>query len=107
MCEQPLAGGTADDIAKEAEFFSCGTNDLTQTTFGLSRDDAGRFLPFYVEHGLLSEDPFQVLDQGGVGKLIEMAVKLGRNTRRDLKIGICGEHGGGASALKVCRPAGT
>ncbi len=106
MIELPRAAVTADDIAKEAEFFSFGTNDLTQTTFGLSRDDAGRFLPFYVEHGLLSEDPFQVLDQDGVGKLIEMAVKLGRNTRRDLKVGICGEHGGEPSSVKFCHRTG-
>jgi len=106
MIELPRAALTADDIAKEAEFFSFGTNDLTQTTFGLSRDDAGRFLPFYVEHGLLSEDPFQCLDQVGVGKLIEMAVKLGRSTRRDLKIGICGEHGGETSSVKFCHRVG-
>jgi len=106
MIELPRAALTADDIAKEAEFFSFGTNDLTQTTFGLSRDDAGRFLPFYVEHGLLSEDPFQSIDQAGVGKLIEMAVKLGRNTRRDLKVGICGEHGGEPSSVKFCHRTG-
>jgi len=106
MIELPRAALTADDIAKEAEFFSFGTNDLTQTTFGLSRDDAGRFLPFYVEHGLLSEDPFQCLDQEGVGKLVEMAVKLGRSTRRDLKIGICGEHGGETSSVKFCHRVG-
>ena len=106
MIELPRAAVTADEIAKEAEFFSFGTNDLTQTTFGLSRDDAGRFLPFYVEHGLLAEDPFQVLDQGGVGKLIEMAVKLGRKTRHDLKIGICGEHGGEPSSVKFCHRMG-
>ena len=106
MIELPRAALTADDIAKEAEFFSFGTNDLTQTTFGLSRDDAGRFLPFYVEHGLLAEDPFQCLDQVGVGKLVEMAVKLGRSTRRDLKIGICGEHGGETSSVKFCHRVG-
>jgi len=106
MIELPRAAVTADEIAKEAEFFSFGTNDLTQTTFGLSRDDAGRFLPFYVEHGLLSDDPFQVLDQAGVGKLVEMAVKLGRGTRRDLKIGICGEHGGEPSSVKFCHRVG-
>ena len=106
MIELPRAAVTADEIAKEAEFFSFGTNDLTQTTFGLSRDDAGRFLPFYVEHGLLPEDPFQSLDQGGVGKLVEMAVKLGRKTRHDLKIGICGEHGGEPSSVKFCHRVG-
>ncbi len=106
MIELPRAALTADDIAKEAEFFSFGTNDLTQTTFGLSRDDAGRFLPLYVESGILAEDPFQVLDQAGVGKLIEMAVRLGRGTRHDLKIGICGEHGGEPSSVKFCHHAG-
>jgi len=106
MIELPRAALTADEIAKQAEFFSFGTNDLTQTTFGLSRDDAGRFLPFYVEHGILMDDPFQVLDQVGVGKLVEMAVKLGRSTRHDLKVGICGEHGGEPSSVKFCHRAG-
>src|SRR5712691_1112168 len=106
MIELPRAALTADAIAKEAEFFSFGTNDLTQTTFGLSRDDAGRFLPFYVEHGILTDDPFQVLDQAGVGKLIEMAVKLGRSTRRDLKVGICGEQGGERSSVAFCERMG-
>ena len=106
MIELPRAALTADEIAKEAEFFSFGTNDLTQTTFGLSRDDAGRFLPFYVEHGLLKDDPFQVLDQDGVGKLMELAVKLGRTTRSDLKVGICGEHGGEPSSVKFCHRVG-
>ena len=106
MIELPRAALTADEIAKEAEFFSFGTNDLTQTTFGLSRDDAGRFLPFYVEHGLLKDDPFQVLDQDGVGKLMELAVKLGRTTRSDLKVGICGEHGGEPSSVKFCHRLG-
>jgi pyruvate,orthophosphate dikinase len=104
--EPYLLGTMIDEIAKEADFFSFGTNDLTQTTFGLSRDDAGRFLPFYVEHGILSEDPFQSLDQAGVGKLVEMAVKLGRGVRRDLKIGICGEHGGEPSSVKFCHRVG-
>jgi pyruvate, orthophosphate dikinase len=106
MIELPRAALTADDIAKEAEFFSFGTNDLTQTTFGLSRDDAGRFLPFYVEAGILNDDPFQVLDQEGVGKLMELAVKLGRGTRNELKVGICGEHGGEPSSVKFCHHAG-
>ncbi len=106
MIEVPRAALTADDIAKEAEFFSFGTNDMTQMTFGLSRDDAGRFLPFYIEGGILAEDPFQVLDQEGVGKLIEVAVRLGRGTRQDLKIGICGEHGGEPSSVKFCHHAG-
>src|SRR5438270_729501 len=103
MIELPRAALTADEIAKEADFFSFGTNDLTQTTFGLSRDDAGRFLPFYIEHGILKDDPFQVLDQDGVGKLIELAVRLGRGSRNELKIGICGEHGGEpADDLRRC-----
>jgi pyruvate,orthophosphate dikinase len=106
MIELPRAALTADEIAKEAEFFSFGTNDLTQTTFGLSRDDAGRFLPFYVESGILKDDPFQVLDQDGVGRLIEVAVKLGRGTRPELKVGICGEHGGESSSVKFCHHAG-
>ena len=106
MIELPRAALTADEIAKEADFFSFGTNDLTQTTFGLSRDDAGRFLPFYVERGILPEDPFQVLDQEGVGKLMEMAVRLGRGTRTDLKVGICGEHGGEPASVKFCHRVG-
>jgi pyruvate,orthophosphate dikinase len=106
MIELPRAALTADEIAKQADFFSFGTNDLTQTTFGLSRDDAGRFLPFYVEHGLLQDDPFQVLDQEGVGKLIELAVRLGRSSRNDLKIGICGEHGGEPASVKFCHRVG-
>src|SRR2546427_811958 len=106
MIELPRAALTADEIAKEADFFSFGTNDLTQTTFGLSRDDAGRFLPFYVEHGILPEDPFQVLDQEGVGKLMEIAVRLGRGTRTDLKVGICGEHGGEPASVKFCHRVG-
>ncbi|HKW42500.1 MAG TPA: pyruvate, phosphate dikinase [Gemmatimonadales bacterium] len=106
MIELPRAALTADEIARVAEFFSFGTNDLTQTTFGLSRDDAGRFLPWYVEHGILKDDPFQVLDQEGVGKLIEMAVRLGRAARSDLKVGICGEHGGEPTSVKFCHRAG-
>src|SRR3989441_1110479 len=106
MIELPRAALTADEIAKEADFFSFGTNDLTQTTFGLSRDDAGRFLPFYVERGILPEDPFQVLDQEGVGKLMEIAVRLGRGTRTDLKVGICGEHGGEPASVKFCHRIG-
>ncbi|HYK83436.1 MAG TPA: pyruvate, phosphate dikinase [Gemmatimonadales bacterium] len=106
MIELPRAALTADEIAKEAEFFSFGTNDLTQTTFGLSRDDAGRFLPLYVERGILQDDPFQVLDQAGVGKLIEIAVRLGRGTRPELKIGICGEHGGDPDSVKFCHHVG-
>ncbi|MFL5403346.1 MAG: pyruvate, phosphate dikinase [Gemmatimonadales bacterium] len=106
MIELPRAALTADEIAREAQFFSFGTNDLTQTTWGLSRDDAGRFLPFYLEHGVVEDDPFQVLDQAGVGKLIAMACELGRRTRPDLKLGICGEHGGEPSAVAFCDKLG-
>ena len=106
MIELPRAALTADDIATEADFFSFGTNDLTQTTFGLSRDDAGRFLPHYLEKGLLAEDPFQVLDRKGVGKLISWAVRDGRATRADLKIGICGEHGGEPQSIAFCHHVG-
>jgi pyruvate,orthophosphate dikinase len=106
MIELPRAALTADEIAKSAEFFSFGTNDLTQTTFGLSRDDAGRFLPNYVEHGILPDDPFQVLDQNGVGKLIAIAVTAGRSVRPQLKVGICGEHGGEPRSVKFCHSIG-
>jgi pyruvate, orthophosphate dikinase len=106
MIELPRAALTADRIARVAEFFSFGTNDLTQTTFGLSRDDSGRFLPFYVENKIFKDDPFQVLDQEGVGKLVEMAVQLGRQTRSDLKVGICGEHGGEPSSVMFCHRIG-
>ncbi|MGD0484901.1 MAG: pyruvate, phosphate dikinase, partial [Gemmatimonadales bacterium] len=106
MIELPRAALTADEIAGAAEFFSFGTNDLTQTTFGLSRDDAGRFLPFYAEQGLLPADPFQQLDQVGVGKLIKMGIDLGRGARKDLKVGICGEHGGDPSSVMFCHRVG-
>ena len=106
MIELPRAALTADRVARVAEFFSFGTNDLTQTTFGLSRDDAGRFLPFYVEQGILPDDPFQTLDQEGVGKLIELAVQLGRSTNPKLKIGICGEHGGDPRSVEFFHRAG-
>jgi pyruvate,orthophosphate dikinase len=102
MIELPRAALTADEIAREAQFFSFGTNDLTQTTWGLSRDDAGRFLPYYIEHGVVEDDPFQVLDQAGVGKLISMACDLGRRTRADLKLGLCGEHGGEPASVTFC-----
>jgi pyruvate,orthophosphate dikinase len=102
MIELPRAALTADELAREAQFFSFGTNDLTQTTWGLSRDDAGRFLPYYLEHGVIEDDPFQVLDQAGVGKLMQMASELGRRTRPDLKLGICGEHGGDPAAVAFC-----
>src|SRR4051812_29263184 len=106
MIELPRAALTADEIATKAEFFSFGTNDLTQTAFGLSRDDAGRFLPNYVEHGILPDDPFQVLDQNGVGKLIGIAVTAGRSVRPQLKVGICGEHGGEPRSVKFCHTIG-
>jgi pyruvate,orthophosphate dikinase len=106
MIELPRAALTADRIAESAEFFSFGTNDLTQTTFGLSRDDAGRFLPNYVERGILADDPFQVLDQEGVGKLIEYAITQGRKTRETLKVGICGEHGGEPRSIAFCHTIG-
>jgi pyruvate,orthophosphate dikinase len=102
MIELPRAALTADEIAREAQFFSFGTTDLTQTTWGLSRDDAGKFLPYYLEHGVIEDDPFQVLDQAGVGKLIAMACDLGRRTRPDLKLGLCGEHGGEPSSVAFC-----
>jgi pyruvate,orthophosphate dikinase len=106
MIELPRAALTADKIAAEAEFFSFGTNDLTQTTFGMSRDDAGKFLPKYVEQKLLAEDPFQVLDQEGVGQLVRMGVERGRSTRPGMKTGICGEHGGEAASVKFCHNTG-
>ncbi|MBC7963016.1 MAG: pyruvate, phosphate dikinase [Steroidobacteraceae bacterium] len=106
MIELPRAALTADEIAVEAEFFSFGTNDLTQTTFGLSRDDAGKFLPFYVDNGILPEDPFISLDQTGVGKLVKMACELGRATRADIKLGICGEHGGDPASVIFCHNIG-
>jgi pyruvate, orthophosphate dikinase len=106
MIELPRAALLAGDIAGTAEFFSFGTNDLTQTTLGLSRDDAGRFLPSYVEKGIFPEDPFQVLDQEGVGRLIRMAVDEGRRTRAALKVGICGEHGGDPKSVKFCHRIG-
>ncbi len=106
MIELPRAALTADAIAAEAEFFSFGTNDLTQTTYGLSRDDAGKFLPYYVEKELYPNDPFVALDQVGVGMLVKMGCEKGRATRPDLKLGICGEHGGEASSVKFCHRIG-
>jgi len=102
MIEVPRAAITADKIAEEAEFFSFGTNDLTQMTFGFSRDDAGRFIKEYEEKKILEKDPFQQIDRQGVGKLMEIAVDLGLKTRKDLKLGICGEHGGEASSIEFC-----
>ena len=106
MIEVPRAALTADRIAEVAEFFSFGTNDLTQMTFGFSRDDAGKFLVEYKEKKILKEDPFQVLDQEGVGQLVEMGVKKGRKTRPDLKVGICGEHGGEPKSVEFCHRVG-
>jgi len=106
MIELPRAALTADQIAESAEFFSFGTNDLTQTTFGLSRDDAGKFLPFYVQAELLQNDPFEVLDQAGVGQLVKLGVERGRATRPNLKVGICGEHGGEPASVEFCHNIG-
>jgi len=106
MIEIPRAAVTADEIAKEAEFFSFGTNDLTQMTFGFSRDDAGKFLGSYYEAKIFESDPFAKLDQDGVGKLVKMAAKLGRETRPDIKLGICGEHGGDPSTIEFCHNVG-
>ena len=106
MIEIPRAALTADEIAKEAEFFSFGTNDLTQMTFGFSRDDAGKFLGAYYDKKIYENDPFAKLDQTGVGKLVEMAAKLGKSTRPDIKLGICGEHGGDPSSVEFCHRAG-
>jgi len=106
MIEIPRAALTANRIASRAESFSFGTNDLTQMTFGYSRDDIASFLPVYLEKKILKVDPFQVLDQNGVGQLIEMAVDKGRSVRPDLKCGICGEHGGEPSSVKFCHKVG-
>ena len=106
MIEIPRAALTADEIAKEAEFFSFGTNDLTQMTFGFSRDDAGSFLPSYYEKQIFDNDPFERIDQVGVGKLVDMACKLGRATRPDIHLGICGEHGGEPSSVDFCHRVG-
>ena len=106
MIEIPRAALTADQIAKEAEFFSFGTNDLTQMGFGYSRDDAGVFLTEYVDKKILPEDPFQVLDQEGIGILVEVGIEGGRRTRPDLKVGICGEHGGEPRSVEFCHNVG-
>jgi pyruvate,orthophosphate dikinase len=102
MIELPRAAVTADEIAALAEFFSFGTNDLTQTTLGLSRDDSATFLPQYLEHGIFDQDPFQTLDQRGVGELMKFAVQKGRSVRKNIKIGICGEHGGDPKSIEFC-----
>ncbi len=106
MIEIPRAALTGDQIASEAEFFSFGTNDLTQMTFGYSRDDAGKFLRYYVDHGILEQDPFVSLDQTGVGQLVEMGTRKGRSARKDLHVGICGEHGGDPESVKFCHRVG-
>ena len=106
MIEIPRAALLADEIAEEAEFFSFGTNDLTQMTFGFSRDDAGKFLSSYYESKIYESDPFAKLDQNGVGKLVKMAAEKGRVTRKDLKLGICGEHGGDPSSVEFCHQVG-
>jgi len=106
MIELPRAALMADDIAHDAAFFSFGTNDLTQTTLGLSRDDAGNFLPAYQEAGIFARDPFATLDQQGVGQLVEIGVERGRKTRPDLKVGICGEHGGDPDSIHFFEKAG-
>jgi pyruvate,orthophosphate dikinase len=107
MVEVPRAALTADEIAEFADFFSFGTNDLTQTTFGYSRDDAeSKFLLKYVERGILPNNPFQTLDTGGVGKLMQTAVTLGLQTKPDLEIGVCGEHGGDPRSIEFCHTLG-
>jgi len=106
MIEIPRAALTADEIAKEAEFFSFGTNDLTQMTFGFSRDDAGSFLGAYYDKKIYESDPFAKLDQKGVGKLVKMACELGKQTRPNIKLGICGEHGGDPSSVEFCHNVG-
>jgi len=106
MIEIPRAALTANEVAEVAEFFSFGTNDLTQMTFGYSRDDAGKFLPIYIEKGILKQDPFQALDQTGVGQLVEMACQKGRSVRPEIKLGICGEHGGEPSSVEFCHRTG-
>ncbi|MCF6153755.1 MAG: pyruvate, phosphate dikinase [Candidatus Brocadia sp.] len=106
MIELPRAALIADKIAKHAEFFSFGTNDLTQMTFGFSRDDVGSFVPDYIEKGILEKDPFQILDQEGTGQLVEIGIKKGRSTRPDLKVGICGEHGGNPQTISFCHQVG-
>ena len=106
MIEVPRAALTADAIAEEAEFFSFGTNDLTQMTLGFSRDDIGKFLPDYLHKNILEKDPFAVLDQVGVGQLVRMACEKGRSVRPAIKLGICGEHGGDPSSIAFCHKAG-
>ena len=106
MIEIPRAALTADEVATQADFFSFGTNDLTQMTFGYSRDDVGSFLPQYLEDGILEDDPFAVLDQEGVGQLVTMGTDKGRQTNPKLKVGICGEHGGEPRSIEFCYRVG-
>ena len=106
MIEIPRAALTADAIAKTAQFFSFGTNDLTQTALGMSRDDSGSFLPNYTELDIIGQNPFASVDQAGVGQLMEFAVKKGRKGRRNIKLGICGEHGGDPDSVKFCHKLG-
>jgi len=106
MIELPRAALMAGDIANEAEFFSFGTNDLTQTTLGLSRDDAGKFMGDYIQQGIFEKDPFTTLDKDGVGQLVQIAAERGRTTRSDIKLGICGEHGGDPSSIAFCEQVG-
>ena len=106
MIELPRAALLADQLAESAEFFSFGTNDLTQTTMGLSRDDAGKFLPYYVEAGIFEKDPFVSLDQSGVGQLVQMGCDRGRATRPQISLGICGEHGGDPASIEFCDKVG-
>jgi len=102
MIEIPRAALMADQLAEVAQFFSFGTNDLTQMTFGFSRDDAGKFLPYYLSKKILLAEPFQTLDQEGVGQLVDMGIRRGRSARPDLKVGICGEHGGDPKSVEFC-----
>jgi pyruvate,orthophosphate dikinase len=106
MIEVPRGAMTADEIATEAEFFSFGTNDLTQMGFGLSRDDAGKFLLYYQEHGLLDKDPFVTIDAAGVGLLVKTGVQKGRSVKKNLKIGVCGEHGGDPASIRFFHAVG-
>jgi pyruvate,orthophosphate dikinase len=106
MIELPRAAVTADKIAAEADFFSFGTNDLTQTTFGFSRDDTAKIIAYYTDKGIYEKDPFQVLDREGVGELVKMAIAKGRGVKKDLKVGICGEHGGDPNSVEFCHMAG-
>ena len=106
MIELPRAALTADKIAESADFFSFGTNDLTQTVLGLSRDDAGKFLPTYVEAGILPKDPFVSIDIEGVGEMVRIAAEKGRKTKNNLKLGICGEHGGDPASIAFCEKIG-